>query len=99
MRQITTASLCKKEIINLCDGRRLGYATELAFDPKCATVLSLLLPQTKGLFAFGKTEYLCIPWSKIECFGDDTILVRMTSQEICSLTLSDIEGKDDCNCK
>ena len=99
MRQITTASLCKKDIINLCDGRRLGVATELVFDPKCATVLSLLVPQSKGVFSFGKTEYLCIPWCKIECIGDDTILVRLTPQELSSATLSDFEGKNECNCK
>ncbi|MBQ7319302.1 MAG: YlmC/YmxH family sporulation protein [Clostridia bacterium] len=100
MRQMTTASLCKKEIINLCDGRRLGFATEISFDPKCATVLSLMIPQSKGFLAFGRTEYLFIPWCKIECFGDDTILVRLTEQEICSMVMPDPgereEKRDNC---
>ena len=34
----------------------------------------------------GKTEYLFIPWCKIECIGEDTILVRLTPNEEEALT-------------
>ena len=79
----TTVSLQKKEIINLCDGSRLGFATDFEFDPKCATLLSLMVPRcTGGFLGLGKTEYLFIPWSKIECFGEDTILVRLSPSDL-----------------
>lgn len=91
----TTVSLQKKEIINLCDGSRLGFATDFEFDPKCATLLSLMVPRCSGGFlGLGKTEYLFIPWSKIECFGEDTILVRISPGEIAALTSP--VCRDDC---
>jgi YlmC/YmxH family sporulation protein len=99
MRQTTTASLCKREIINLCDGKRLGYATELCFDAKTAEVLSLMIPQKSGFLCFGKTEYLFIPWCKIDCFGEDTILVRLTEQELSALIMQEPTEKNCCNCK
>ena len=92
----TTVSLQKKEIINLCDGSRLGFATDFEFDPKCAALLSLMVPRcTGGFLGLGKTEYLFIPWNKIECFGEDTILVRLTCAEVASLTSP--VGRDGCN--
>lgn len=92
----TTVSLQKKEIINLCDGSRLGFATDFEFDPKCATLLSLMVPKCSGgLFGLGKTEYLYIPWNKIECFGEDTILVRLSPHETESLTST--VCRDECD--
>ncbi len=84
----TTVSLQKKEIINLCDGSRLGFATDLEFDPACARLLALLVPCGSGGFlGLGKTEYLVIPWERIECFGEDTVLVRLSPSERRTVTL------------
>ena len=95
MARCTTVSLRKKEIINLCDGSRLGFATELEFDPKCATITALMVPRGAcGFLGFGKQEYLFIPWCKIECIGEDTILVRLTEAESASMTLT--VGNDAC---
>ena len=100
MRKWTTVTLQKKEIINLCDGTRLGYATDFEFDPKCAAILSLMVPQSSGFCSFGKTEYLFIPWNRIECFGEDTILVRMSPEEISCLTMPLMkDGKGKCKCE
>ena len=95
MARCTTVSLRKKEIINLCDGSRLGFATEFEFDPKCATLTSLMVAHGGcGFLGLGKPEYLFIPWCKIECIGEDTILVRLTEAEEMSMTSS--VCKDDC---
>ncbi len=77
MQRINTIELGKKEIINLCGGSRLGVATDIEFDTENACVLALLVPQGNGVFCFGKSEYLRIPWSCVECIGDDTVLVRL----------------------
>ena len=87
MPRCTTVSLRKKEIINLCDGSRLGFATEFEFDPKCATLTSLMVSRGGcGFLGLGKPEYLFIPWCKIECIGEDTILVRLSREEEQALT-------------
>ena len=78
----TTICLKKKEVINLCDGSRLGFATDFEFDTACASICSLLIPGPAcGFLGLGKREYLVVPWNKIECIGEDTVLVRLTRSE------------------
>ncbi len=92
MRRCSTAELRRLEIINLCDGSRLGYATDVEFDKTDARILALVIPGKCGVFGFGGGEDLIIPWQKIECFGEDTILVRLSQHEFASC-LSPKEGK------
>ncbi len=84
MKRCSTAELRKLEIINLCDGSRLGYANELEFDKTDARILSLVISGKSGFCGFGESEDLVIPWQKIECFGEDTILVRLSQHEYAS---------------
>ncbi|MBR2020636.1 MAG: YlmC/YmxH family sporulation protein [Clostridia bacterium] len=82
MRRCSTADLRQLEIINLCDGTRLGYATDFEFDCEDARILALVIHGTCGFFGFGREEDLVIPWHKIECIGEDTILVKLSQQEL-----------------
>ena len=83
MKVCSTADLREKEVINLCDGERLGYVTDFEIDICDAKVISLILPSEIGLFGCPKGEELVIPWDKIECIGEDTILVKINKGEIC----------------
>lgn len=83
MKVCSTADLREKEVINLCDGERLGYVTDFEIDICEARILSLILPSEIGLFGFPKGEELVIPWDKIECIGEDTILVKVNVSELC----------------
>ncbi len=66
--------LCEKEVINICDGQRLGYVSDLELDG-CGKVLALLVNTSTKLFSFGKEKCICIPWDRIERIGEDTVLV------------------------
>ena len=81
MKRFSTVDLRRLEIINLCDGTRLGYAGDFEFDCEDARILALVITGNCGLFGFGREEDLIIPWNKIECIGEDTILVKLTEQE------------------
>ena len=82
MNIISTADLRKKEIINLCDGARLGCACDFEFD-KCSTIITgLILRCDNGFLGIGSGERVVIPWCNIECIGEDTILVRFQSDEL-----------------
>ena len=81
MKRCSTADLRRLEIVNLCDGARLGYATDFEFDSEDARILALVIAGNCGLFGFGKEEDLIIPWNLIECIGEDTILVRLSSND------------------
>lgn len=82
MRHITTAELSCMEVINLCDGGRLGYpaALELCADDGKAT--ALIIPRECGFLGLGKSEHYRIPWCRIECIGEDAILVKLTAAEL-----------------
>ena len=82
MKRCSTVDLRRLEIINLCDGARLGYAGDFEFDREDARILALVITGNCGLFGIGREDDLIIPWNKIECIGEDTILVNLTDQEI-----------------
>ena len=46
---ITFNELRCKDVVNTVDGKRLGKATDLVIDLKCAVVLGLVLPGEKKL--------------------------------------------------
>ena len=82
MRKISTVELRRLEVINLCGGERLGYPCELEIDLDCGQILSLIVPINNGFSLFGKKEEYVIPWCKIECIGEDAILVKINHDEI-----------------
>ena len=86
MKICNTADLREKEVINLCDGERLGYVTDFEIEICEARVIALVIPAEIGLFGCPKGESLVIPWDKIECIGEDTILVKVNVGELSRCT-------------
>ena len=82
MRTLTTADLFSMEVINLCDGSKVGCPDCLEIDCDDGKITALLLSQSAGFSLFGKREYDRIPWCKIQCIGEDTILVNISSGEM-----------------
>ncbi len=72
--ELTFCSLQEKEVINLCDGQRLGCVCDLSLDG-CGRVLAIYVALPGKLFCFGKEKKLCIPWDRVEKIGEDTLLV------------------------
>ncbi len=67
-----------KEVINLCDGARLGYVNDVEIDMKEGRVTALVIPGRLRLFGLlGREEDYVVPWSGIEKIGEDIILVRV----------------------
>ena len=81
MNVISTEELRKKEIINLCDGARLGYACDFEFDKCSSQIVSLIVEKSGGFLGLCPGDCAYIPWCKIECIGEDTILVRLSANE------------------
>lgn len=77
MNVCSTADIREKEVINLCDGARLGYVCDFEIDLCDAKIVSLILPSCSGLFGFPKGSPIVIPWCRVECVGEDTILVKL----------------------
>lgn len=66
----------RKEVINLKDGKRLGYVQDVNADFKTGTITELIVPgNTKFLNLFSSGNELVIPWSSIKVIGEDIIIV------------------------
>ena len=84
MREITTTDLCSMEVINLCDGGRLGYPSALELCAEDGRITALIIPRECGFLGLGKAERYRIPWCRVECIGEDTVLVKLTAAELSS---------------
>ncbi len=70
-------SLKDKEVINVCDGKRLGYINDVEINVHSGCVVAIIVLFDLRVFGFGKCEELVIPWDKIGCFGRDAVLVNI----------------------
>ncbi|MBQ8407252.1 MAG: YlmC/YmxH family sporulation protein [Clostridia bacterium] len=83
MRKISMSELSEREVINLCGGERLGYPCDFEIDLDDGKILSITVSDSGGWSLFcKKTEYV-IPWCKIECIGEDAILIKIPQNELC----------------
>ncbi len=65
-----------KEVINIKDGKRLGYVQDVCADLETGRITSIIVPGNKKIMSiFSKEDDIVIEWEKIKCIGDDTILV------------------------
>ena len=101
MARITLAQLRDKDVINLCNASRLGYIAEIEFDTCSGQICSFILCRNGGLLGFAKDGYIELPWSRIECIGEDAILVKIPDDEFASLSAErGLRRKSrNCSCK
>ena len=87
VRHITTTELFCMEVINLCDGGKLGYPSALEICAEDGRISAIIIPKEHGFLGFGKSECYHIPWCRIECLGEDAILVKLTASDLSSCLL------------
>ena len=64
-----------KEVINISDGKRLGFVQDVTADFKTGTIIDIIVPGNTKIFS--SKEELVIPWSSIKTIGEDVILVEI----------------------
>lgn len=65
-----------KEVININDGKRLGYVQDVTADLKTGTITSIIVPgNSKFLGNIFSNNDITIPWTSIKCISDEIILV------------------------
>ncbi len=65
-----------KEVININDGRRLGYVQDVCADLKTGCITSIIVPgSSKSLSFLSSSNDIVITWDKIKCIGENVILV------------------------
>ena len=75
-----------KEVINVCDGSRLGYVDDLEVDTCTAQITALVICGRSRLVGLlGRDPDIVVQWKDIEVVGDETILVNFQCQaDVCS---------------
>ena len=69
-----------KEVVNINDGKRLGYVQDVCADLETGMITAIIVPGgNKVINIFSQVNDINIPWSKIKCIGEDLILVEIYS--------------------
>jgi YlmC/YmxH family sporulation protein len=67
-----------KEVVNITDGKRLGYVQDVCADLETGTITHIIVPgSSKIINIFAGNNDIVIPWQKIKCIGEDLILVEI----------------------
>ena len=67
--------LRRKEVINICDGCRLGYVGDLELKIPEGEIKAIIVFGPCRFFGlFGRGEDFYIPWDCIQRFGDDILI-------------------------
>ena len=68
----------QKEVINISDGRRLGFVNDVEINLESGRIEAIVIPGGGRIFGFfGKDNEYVIPWERIKKIGEDIILVDM----------------------
>ena len=68
-----------KEVINISDGRRLGFVQDVCADLDTGRITSIIVPggTNRLMILFSNSNDIIIQWERIKCIGDDLILVEI----------------------
>ena len=67
-----------KEVINITDGKRLGYVQDVCADLETGVITDIIVPGSNKLInLFTQSNNIVIPWKNVKCIGDDIILVEI----------------------
>lgn len=71
------SELREKEVINICDGERLGNVCDVDFEIKTGRICNLIIPSPcKVLGILGRDQEYIISYEQIQRIGTDVILVE-----------------------
>lgn len=75
---LRAGDLRQKEVINVADGMRLGFVSDVEVNFEDGNIEAIVVPgQGRFMGLFGKESDYVIPWKDIMRVGDDIILVDM----------------------
>ena len=68
--------LRRKEVINICDGCRLGFVADVDVRIPEGQVIAIVVNGPAKFFGlFGRGEEFYVPWECIKQIGDDIVLI------------------------
>ena len=81
--RVRMSELKCREVINICDGCRIGFVSDLELDCTGGNVVALIVPGKLRCFGLlGREDDFVIPWCCIRRIGDDIILVEVELEKV-----------------
>ena len=78
MAATTYCELRRKDVVNICNGTRLGCISDLELDDCTGCISAIVVPGPDRLFGiFKSSEEVVIPFGCIRKIGADVILVEV----------------------
>ncbi len=75
------ADLRCKEVINVCNGHRLGFVDDVFLNVMDGKIVALVVPgPCRFLGLFGREDDYVIGWERIKRIGDDIVLVEIPGE-------------------
>ena len=74
--------LRNKEVINVCDGRRLGFVADVEVQMPEGVIRAIVVPgPCRFLGVLGRKDDFVIPWKCIRKIGPDIVLVDIKPED------------------
>ena len=71
-----------KEVICVCDGRRLGFVSDVVIELPEGKIVAIIIPGPCRFFGlWGRKDDFVIPWHCIRRIGPDIVLVDVKPDE------------------
>lgn len=75
---VSTQDIRNKEIINIADGKSLGFVSDIELNLEKGRIEAIVVPAQRGFFSlFSKENEYVIKWKDIRKIGEDVILVEL----------------------
>lgn len=70
--------LREKEVVNVCDGERLGNVCDVDFEERTGRICTLVIPGPCKIFGIiGRDSEYLIPYECVKRIGADVVLVEI----------------------
>lgn len=74
--------LREKEVVNVCDGERLGNICDVDFEERTGRICSLIIPGPCKVFGIiGRDSEYIIPYECVNRIGADVVLVEVEASK------------------
>jgi len=78
---VRVSDLKVRDVVDVSDGRRLGFISDLEIDLEAGRVTAIVVPGPGRLWGlFGREPDYVIPWGRIRKIGADVILVDISTR-------------------
>jgi YlmC/YmxH family sporulation protein len=96
LQSLALSELRQMEVIEISEGKRLGYICDIVFDDELKKIDGFIIPPQSGVFSlFKKKDEVFIKWDQICVIGIDIILINMENKKSNDVQINNIKLQED----